>query len=270
MHLSTTALKATSSYAYKQQDAPCYSPLRRLQHLTSMVSGPDLGLAHRDSQGRGGSHTQKPMGVKDLGSTLAHISPPLPTNNDSDSYLPGQDSDINGLPLHPPDLCLDRPGQVSNGTLHFESTLFENGEEEEEAEEGEVGEDKGQGLGLKCFLKKDFKGKESPSSTPCSSGVDLTAVRRDVGAFGEMGAQRGPLAPSASKVTLDEVEFSDEFSDSDFELPSLGSIADSTQGVAEPCTPTNPVSFPSTLTSCLLYFLVHCHADICSPSPSPQ
>ncbi|XP_061089973.1 histone-lysine N-methyltransferase NSD2 [Conger conger] len=245
MHLSTTALKATSSYAYKQQDAPCYSPLRRLQHLTSMVSGPDLGLAHRDTQGRGGSHTQKPMGVKDLGSTLAHISPPLPTNNETGTYLPRQDSDVNGLPLHPPNLCLDRPGQVSNGTLHFESTLFENGEEEEdEDEDGEVEEDKGQGMGLKGFLKKECKIKESPSCAPCSSGLDLTAVRRDVGAFGEMGAQRGPPAPSASKVTLDEVEFSDDFSDSDFELPSLGSIGDSSQGVAEPSTPTNPPTSP--------------------------
>ncbi|XP_035264145.1 histone-lysine N-methyltransferase, H3 lysine-36 specific [Anguilla anguilla] len=243
MHLSTTALKATSSYAYKQQDAPCYSPLRRLQHLTSMVSGPDLGLAHRDSQGRSGSHTQKPMGLKDLGSTLAHISPPLPANNETGTYLPGQDSDVNGLPLHPPGLCLDRPSQVSNGTLHFESTLFENGEEEED-EEGEFEDDKGQGMGLKGFLKKECKRKVSPSSAPCSSGVDLTAARRDVVACGEMGAERAAPTPMASKAPLDEVEFSDDSSDSDFELPSLGSIADSSQGVAEPCSSTNPPTSP--------------------------
>ncbi|KAJ8351348.1 hypothetical protein SKAU_G00228240 [Synaphobranchus kaupii] len=243
MHLSTTALKATSSYAYKQQDAPCYSPLRRLQHLTSMVSGPELGLAHRDSQVRGGSHTQKPMGLKDLGSTLAHISPPLPTNKETGTYLPGQDSDINSLPQHPPGLCLDRPGQVSNGTLHFESTLFENGEEQED-EEGEVVEDKERGMGFKGFSKKECKRKASHISAPCGSGVDLTAARRDVGACGEMGAGGGPPAPSASKFSLDEVEFSDECSDSDFELPSLGSAADSSHGGADPCISTNPPTSP--------------------------
>ncbi|KAJ8247169.1 hypothetical protein GJAV_G00259560 [Gymnothorax javanicus] len=188
MHLSTAALKATSSYAYKQQEAPCYSPLRRLQHLTSMVSGPDLGLAHRESEGRGGSHTHNPMGLKDLGSTLAHISPPLPANNEIGNHLPAQDSNINGLPPHPPGLCLDRPHQVPNGTLHFESGVFPNAEEEEEDDDDDV----------------EFWGGTDSRDTRCRN-------------------LRG---------------------DSDFELPSLGSIADSTQGTAEPCTSVNTPTSP--------------------------
>ncbi|KAJ8394454.1 hypothetical protein AAFF_G00046650 [Aldrovandia affinis] len=254
MHLSTTAtLKATTSYTYKQQDPPCYSPLRRLQHLTSMVSRPDLGLAHQDPRGRGGAHSQKSMGPKDLGPTLAHISPPLPGNSEMGGYVPGQDSDRNGLPLTTGGLCPDRPKPVSNGTLHFESTLFENEEEEEEGEEeeeedeeeGEINEVEEQGMELlNDTWKKECKREVTDRIAPCSSGVDVVASGCDVGTCGEVGEEEGPLPPGGPKAPLDEAEFSDEYSDSDYELPTLESGADLSQSLADPCSSTNPPTSP--------------------------
>ncbi|KAI1903574.1 hypothetical protein AGOR_G00028580 [Albula goreensis] len=138
MQLSTVpAYKPTSAFVYNQQDATSsYSPLRRLQDLTSMVSRPDLTLPERDLQGtRNDMLTPNHIGGTDFGSTMVHGSP-RPSSNVTGSYLPDHDLEKSKcFSLPSPDYCLEPSSTIPNGYLHFESTLFENGESKEEEDE---------------------------------------------------------------------------------------------------------------------------------------
>uniref|UniRef100_A0AAY4BU33 Histone-lysine N-methyltransferase, H3 lysine-36 specific n=1 Tax=Denticeps clupeoides TaxID=299321 RepID=A0AAY4BU33_9TELE len=73
-----------SPYApYNQKGAPSgYSPLRRLQALTTMVNRPDLGLpADKDFHGRNAVHLHAPMGPVDFGPAQVHGSMSSSNNN---------------------------------------------------------------------------------------------------------------------------------------------------------------------------------------------
>ncbi|KAG9351954.1 hypothetical protein JZ751_023205 [Albula glossodonta] len=138
MQLSTVpAYKPTSAFVYNQQDTTSsYSPLRRLQDLTSMVSRPDLTLPERDLQGtRNDMLTPNHIGGTDFGSTMVRGSP-RPSSNVTGSYLPDHDLEKSKcFTLPSPDYCLEPSSTIPNGYLHFESTLFENGESKEEEDE---------------------------------------------------------------------------------------------------------------------------------------
>ncbi|KAG7484718.1 hypothetical protein MATL_G00052960 [Megalops atlanticus] len=226
MQLSTVpAFKPASTYVYNQQEpSSSYSPLRRLQDLTSMVSRPELSLPERDLQSpRRDLHTPSPMGRTDFGSALAHVSPP-PCNSETGTYLPNQDLEKNScFSLPSPDYCLEHTGSIPNGYLHFESTLFENGEGKEEND------------GTPHFehgSKTDRRRKVRDTGASCSPRVDPAADLQESG-FHRLMAKNVELGMATGKLStcpsgLDDLrmgrgEIADEDLGSDCEPPSLGS-----------------------------------------------
>uniref|UniRef100_A0A673WXX1 [histone H3]-lysine(36) N-dimethyltransferase n=1 Tax=Salmo trutta TaxID=8032 RepID=A0A673WXX1_SALTR len=135
MHLSTTpALKPPSTYGFMPKDlSSSYSPLIRLQHLTTMVSHPDLvqlGEGEREV-----SHTRNAVGKTDFGNSLA-LTAPQQSSRDTDtsktnpSVEKKSDSCFSDPPS--PDFSLDSNSPFANGSLHFESTLFDDDDEEDD------------------------------------------------------------------------------------------------------------------------------------------
>uniref|UniRef100_A0A8C9RJ19 Histone-lysine N-methyltransferase, H3 lysine-36 specific n=1 Tax=Scleropages formosus TaxID=113540 RepID=A0A8C9RJ19_SCLFO len=124
--------KPAPAFPYGQHDpsSRSYSPLRRLQDLTSMVSRPDLGSPDGDPQGpRNDLHTWNPMGRYDFSPALTHTSP---SSGRNETYLPNRLERSTCFSPPSPDFGLEHAGAIPNGYLHFESTLFENGEGKEE------------------------------------------------------------------------------------------------------------------------------------------
>ncbi|XP_015251555.1 PREDICTED: histone-lysine N-methyltransferase, H3 lysine-36 and H4 lysine-20 specific isoform X3 [Cyprinodon variegatus] len=170
MSATTSSLKHTSLYSYIQTDhssstSSSYSPLRRLQHLTKMVSQPDLvlptrepergwewgantkdkGGKERDSWGEyrdfstsgitrkeeytnGSFSRQNQMDVQNENKDLHPV-----TSNESAVSEKNEENSLSGPPS--PAFSLDSNSPFANGLLHFESTLFEadNNNEEQEA-----------------------------------------------------------------------------------------------------------------------------------------
>uniref|UniRef100_A0AAY4BRM4 Histone-lysine N-methyltransferase, H3 lysine-36 specific n=1 Tax=Denticeps clupeoides TaxID=299321 RepID=A0AAY4BRM4_9TELE len=177
-----------SPYApYNQKGAPSgYSPLRRLQALTTMVNRPDLGLpADKDFHGRNAVHLHAPMGPVDFGPAQVHGSMSSSNNNHHAlAYVNARDLDKNGFSSLSPD-CFEHSLPVANGDLHFESTLFDSGDDEDD-------EDR----------------EEMQSLEPAASGIAAKNM-----------AEPGAL-PGLGRVTAVEPDSTDDFSDSDCDLPS--------------------------------------------------
>ncbi|KAL0994443.1 hypothetical protein UPYG_G00122350 [Umbra pygmaea] len=138
MQLSTTpALKHSSTYGLIHNNGSSYSPIRRLQHLTTMVSHPDLvlpGVGDRASKGsRDNSHIQNAIGKPDIGNSLA-LTAPQPGSRDTDNSKTNptmeKKSDCCFSDPPSPAFSLDSNSPFANGYLHFESTLFDDDEHE--------------------------------------------------------------------------------------------------------------------------------------------
>ncbi|CAB1316487.1 unnamed protein product, partial [Coregonus sp. 'balchen'] len=137
MQLSTApALKSTSTYGFIKDLSSSYSPLGRLQHLTTMVSHPDLvlpGVGERASQGsREDSHTRNAV------NSLA-LTPPQPGSRDTDTSKTNlsveKKSDCCFSDPPSPAFSLDSNSPFANGYLHFESTLFDDDDDDAEDDE---------------------------------------------------------------------------------------------------------------------------------------
>uniref|UniRef100_A0A8C8JU39 [histone H3]-lysine(36) N-dimethyltransferase n=1 Tax=Oncorhynchus tshawytscha TaxID=74940 RepID=A0A8C8JU39_ONCTS len=135
MQLSTApALKPPSTYGFMPKNlSSSYSPLRRLQHLTTMVSHPDLiqvGEGEREV-----SHTRNAVGKTDFGNSLA-LTAPQPGRRDTDTSKTNpsveKKSDCCFSDPPSPDFSLDSNSPFANGCLHFESTLFDDDDEEDD------------------------------------------------------------------------------------------------------------------------------------------
>ncbi|XP_041718910.1 histone-lysine N-methyltransferase, H3 lysine-36 specific-like [Coregonus clupeaformis] len=141
MQLSTApGLKPPSTYGFMHKDlSSSYSPLRRLQHLTTMVSHPDLvllGEGERASQGsREDSHTRNAVGKTDFGNSLA-LTAPQPGSRDTDTSKTNpsveKKSDCCFSDQSSPAFSLDSNSPFANGYLPFESTLFDDDDDEED------------------------------------------------------------------------------------------------------------------------------------------
>lgn len=165
MSASTSSFKHASSYgfAHREQSSSnsSYSPLRRLQHLTSMVSQPDLVLPMRepvrawdwgmnkkdrgqetdswtDCTASSGSYPSsqatsreetldKSAGQKQLLAQLREKEAPSGGNPDKKSSVC-----FSGPPS--PAFSLDSNSPFANGFLHFESSLFEDDDNDEDQE----------------------------------------------------------------------------------------------------------------------------------------
>lgn len=152
------AYKPPARFVYNPQDPPsAYSPLRRLQDLTSMVSHPNLALPAKDLPARRGD--VRTPGA-DFRCAVSHASPVL-SGGAAGIRLAGQDLGRGACFAPPsPDYSLEFSSPVPNGYLHFESTLFENGERRDEEEEG----------GTAHF-------KQGPKSAGGRSGSDRSSFR---------------------------------------------------------------------------------------------
>lgn len=165
MSASTSSLKHASVYgfAHREQSSSTssYSPLRRLQHLTSMVSQPDLVLPMREpvrvwdwgmnKKDRG----QEPDSWTDCtvsGGSDSYPSSQATSREESlnksagQKQLPAQSRDkeapSGGNPEKKTDGCfsgppspafsLDSNSPFANGFLHFESSLFEDDDNDED------------------------------------------------------------------------------------------------------------------------------------------
>ncbi|XP_066572541.1 histone-lysine N-methyltransferase, H3 lysine-36 specific isoform X2 [Amia ocellicauda] len=228
MQLSTSpAFKPGNSYVYNQPDTtPCYSPLRRLQDLTSMVNRPDLGFKERDPHGPNDLHMQNPMGI-DFGTALPH-DPASPGDNETCTYPSNQDLEQNCFSPPSLEFNLGHTSTSPNGYLHFESMLFDKTvlddrevkEEEEEEEEEEC-----RAL-LKNVTRKERKRKVTERSTCCGTAAGSNSA--DKGALGvnilmatDPHRHGLPLHKySSAEMAVDNSESEEEDSDSDF-TPSL-------------------------------------------------
>ncbi|CAB1324995.1 unnamed protein product [Coregonus sp. 'balchen'] len=142
MQLSTSSLKQAPSYMYNQAERErphCYSPLLRLQDLSTMVHRPgcDMGPGPqpKDLDARNHLHSHSPVGGSSFEAPQVRL-PPSPSNEETEPY---EDSirDQNGFSPVSSD-SLERCSPIPNGYLHFESTLFDSGDREDEEEEDEL------------------------------------------------------------------------------------------------------------------------------------
>lgn len=180
MSAATSSLKHASVYGFTQRDhssssssSSSYSPLRRLQHLTSMVSQPDLVLPVRegraperrwewgtskndrgkemerdswtDCTGRDYSGTQSREESFGNSSSAGRKQPDVQTGsrnastaNRSDPVVSEKKTEgcFSGPPS--PAFSLDSNSPFANGFLHFESSLFEDDDDNNNEEEREV------------------------------------------------------------------------------------------------------------------------------------
>lgn len=172
MSAATSSLKHASVYGFSQRDhhspssssPSSYSPLRRLQHLTTMVSQPDLVLPVReperswewgrhkkergkedswaDCTSRDYSGSQNTSREERVGNSSAGQKQPKvktgcrdsPTANHSDHVA--SDKKTEGCFSGPPSpaFSLDSNSPFTNGLLHFESSLFEDDDNDEVGE----------------------------------------------------------------------------------------------------------------------------------------
>ncbi|XP_047462350.1 histone-lysine N-methyltransferase, H3 lysine-36 specific isoform X4 [Mugil cephalus] len=175
MSAATSSLKHASVYGFAQRDhsttsssssssSSSYSPLRRLQHLTTMVSQPDLvlplreperswewgthkkerGKATRDSwadcTGRDYSGSQTTSREENFANSLARQKqpqvqtgsrdPPAASSRDSVASEKKAEGGLSSPPS--PAFSLDSNSPFANGLLHFESSLFEDDNNDEE------------------------------------------------------------------------------------------------------------------------------------------
>lgn len=168
MSAAASSLKRTSVYGFTQMDhslsssSSSYSPLRRLQHLTTMVSQPDLVLPVRDPERswewRGpkkekgkverdswdgcrdisGSRitcrdekvSRSPSGKKQAEVQHGEKNAATEKVNDSAASEKKTEGCFSGPPS--PAFSLDSNSPFANGLLHFESSLFEDEDNSEE------------------------------------------------------------------------------------------------------------------------------------------
>uniref|UniRef100_A0A8B9KBQ7 Nuclear receptor binding SET domain protein 1a n=1 Tax=Astyanax mexicanus TaxID=7994 RepID=A0A8B9KBQ7_ASTMX len=245
VRLQTPICKHSTLYYNQRESTSNYSPLRKLQDLTSMVSRPDLSLQDKDYNGRSKAHV--------VGSefSLGLVRSPLSHGHGADEtpYRNVQDLDKNGFSPVSSD-SLEHFSPIPNGFLHFESSLFDSGdskdghEEDEEEDEDEVvfkpSSRKGQ--------KKDFLNAKSSYS----SGLDLSSNSTRHEPFNPLPKNTSRPEPPASppqlpvEVMLEDFDSMDDSSDSDCDLPSTENCAAmfNTSLSRRPSSPSGTLSSP--------------------------
>uniref|UniRef100_A0AAY4BSN1 Histone-lysine N-methyltransferase, H3 lysine-36 specific n=1 Tax=Denticeps clupeoides TaxID=299321 RepID=A0AAY4BSN1_9TELE len=146
------------------------------------------------------------MGPVDFGPAQVHGSMSSSNNNHHAlAYVNARDLDKNGFSSLSPD-CFEHSLPVANGDLHFESTLFDSGDDEDDEDREEM-----------QSLAKRAAEKAAPSG-----GVNSSTYNQEPAASGIAAknmAEPGAL-PGLGRVTAVEPDSTDDFSDSDCDLPS--------------------------------------------------
>ncbi|XP_042275873.1 histone-lysine N-methyltransferase, H3 lysine-36 specific isoform X1 [Thunnus maccoyii] len=219
VQLPSSSLKQPAVLGYNQPDrSHCYSPLRRLQDLNTVVNRPDQ---ERDLHPRNHLHCASPISDDDEFEAPPVQLPPSPGNDDMGPFETLQDVKRNGFSPHSPD-SLERCSPIPNGYLHFESTLFDSSDIKEEDDEGE--HDSSEDLTPFHHSPKLSRGRTTTDcKSTCSSGVDKRTYKPTV--FNLMSKTISELNPTLSPSALPEITMRDgwsmdEESDSDGELTS--------------------------------------------------
>ncbi|GAA6226297.1 histone-lysine N-methyltransferase, H3 lysine-36 and H4 lysine-20 specific-like isoform X1 [Lates japonicus] len=224
VQLPSSSLKQPAVLGYNQPDRThCYSPLKRLQDLNTVVNRPDL---ERDLHPRSHLHCASPISDDDDDEFEAPSVqlPPSPGNDDMEPFETLQDVNRNGFSPHSPD-SLERCSPIPNGYLHFESTLFDSSDIKEEEEDEEEG-DHNSSEDLTPFHHSQKLSQDrtvADSKTTRDAGVDRRTYKPTV--FNLMSKTISELNPTLSPSALPEITMRDgwslgEESDSDGELAS--------------------------------------------------
>uniref|UniRef100_A0A673K6P3 Histone-lysine N-methyltransferase, H3 lysine-36 specific n=1 Tax=Sinocyclocheilus rhinocerous TaxID=307959 RepID=A0A673K6P3_9TELE len=169
MHFLNSGYKLSASpFVYNQRESTSnYSPLRRLQDLTTMVNHPDMSLQDKDFHGRSKLLKHNPIGGGEFGIGLYHTS----NSQGNTDRTTIQDLDKNGFSPVSSD-SLEHFPSISNGILHFESTLFDSGDSKDNDEEEH---DRGNAVApFKDMSKKCLKRNLANIKAPSSHRLDLS------------------------------------------------------------------------------------------------
>ncbi|XP_072530420.1 histone-lysine N-methyltransferase, H3 lysine-36 specific [Salminus brasiliensis] len=242
VRLQNSVCKHSSLYYTQRESTSSYSPLRRLQDLTSMVNRPDLSLQDKDFHGRGKAHVVgSEFGLGLVRSPLSHGH-----SADEGPYRSVQDLDKNGFSPVSSD-SLEHFSPIPNGFLHFESSLFDSGDSKDDREVDEEDEEDEEEVVF------------SPSSKKCqkrdfanAKGLDLSSNSNRHEPFHPLPKNASRPEPTAStpplpvEVMLEDFDSMDDCSDSDCDLPSTENCASmfNTSLSRRPSSPSGTLSSP--------------------------
>ncbi|XP_016140656.1 histone-lysine N-methyltransferase, H3 lysine-36 and H4 lysine-20 specific [Sinocyclocheilus grahami] len=224
MHFLNSGYKLSASpFVYNQRESTSnYSPLRRLQDLTTMVNHPDMSLQDKDFHGRSKLLKHNPIGGGEFGIGLYHAS----NSQGNTDRTTIQDLDKNGFSPVSSD-SLEHFPSISNGILHFESTLFDSGDSKDNDEEAH---DRGNAVApFKDMSKKCLKRNLANIKAPSSHRLDLSTNKH--GSCNLVSKNTVKSNPSGSpshlpvEIMMEDFDSMDDYSDSDCDLPSTENSA---------------------------------------------
>ncbi|XP_043997467.1 uncharacterized protein nsd1b [Gambusia affinis] len=191
MSAAASSLKHTSVYGYIQSDhcsssssSSSYSPLRRLQHLTKMVSRPDLVLPSRGPDRRWDWGTDRRDGVRTEDCWAEYREHSVDVSSSSSgqkqAQLQSESKDFPVVRCHQsavseklggdspssppsPAFSLDSSSPFANGLLHFDSALLEADGVDEEPQSVAPGPG---------FLDKRDRPQTAPQLAPADARPD--------------------------------------------------------------------------------------------------
>lgn len=210
--------KHSSSFGYSQRESSSsYSPLRKLQDLTAMVSRPDMSLQDRDFHGRTKAHVRS----SEFGLGLVQ---PFNRGADDGMFRNVQNLDKNGFSPVSTD-SVEHISPIPNGFLHFESSLFDSGDSKDDHEEEE------RVMPFKPSAKTCQKRDSANTKSFSGSRLNLSLNRHEYfGPVSKNTPQPAPDPPPSPpplpvEVMLRDFDSSDGYSDSDCGLPSTENCA---------------------------------------------
>uniref|UniRef100_A0A673IMD0 Histone-lysine N-methyltransferase, H3 lysine-36 specific n=1 Tax=Sinocyclocheilus rhinocerous TaxID=307959 RepID=A0A673IMD0_9TELE len=214
---------STSPFAYNPRESTSnYSPLRRLQDLTTMVNHADMSLQDKDFHRRNKLLMHNPTGGGEFGIGLYHTS----NSQGNTDRTTIQDLDKNGFSPVSSD-SLEHFPSIPNGILHFESTLFDSGDskdnEEEEHDRVDVV------APFKDTSNKCQKRNLANTKAPSSHRLDLSKNKHGSCNLVSKNTVKSdpPGSPShlPVEVMMEDFDSMDDYSDSDCDLPSTENSA---------------------------------------------
>lgn len=249
------AKKHSSSFGYSQREpSSSYSPLRRLQDLTAMVSRPDMSLQDRDFHGRAKAHVHG----SEFGLGLVQSPQPFVRGADDGVFRNVQNLDRNGFSPVSSD-SLEHISPIPNGFLHFESSLFDSGDSKDDHEEEE------RVAPFKPSARKCQKRDSANAKSFSGSGLNLTLNRHE--RFNPVSKSTPQPAPDPSPsspslpvdVMLRDFDSSDGYSDSDCDLPSTENCASmfNVGRSQRPSSPSSTYSDPVSATRVQFIAFIH-------------
>ncbi|XP_051505941.1 histone-lysine N-methyltransferase, H3 lysine-36 specific-like [Myxocyprinus asiaticus] len=227
MHFKLSA----SSFSYDQRESTStYSPLRRLQDLTSMVNHADVSLQDKNFRGRNKLLMHNPIGGSEFGIGLYHT----PNSQGNTVTTTIQDLDKNGFSPVSSD-SLEHFPSIPNGFLHFESTLFDSGDSKDDDDDDDDDyndDDYERGDAVAPFKDSSKKSqKRDLATTKALRGHRLDLSKNKHGSCNPVAKNMLKSNPPASpshlpvEVMMEDFDSMDDYSDSDCDLPSTGNYA---------------------------------------------